>query len=76
MNLLPLKNHLPFLTIERYDIELTNIKISDENIVPLGGAQAPERGSFLSLFWNFAILAWNAESAKTFEVQNFIVYGN
>ena len=31
-----------FLTIDRYDIELTNIKISDKNIVPPGGARAPE----------------------------------
>ena len=44
------KNYLAFLTIERYDIELTNIKISDKNIVPLGGAQGPEEGSFLPLF--------------------------
>ena len=29
----PPKNHLAFATIERYDIELTNIKISDKNIV-------------------------------------------
>ena len=36
--------------MERYHIELTNIKISDNNIVPLGGAQAPERESFLPLF--------------------------
>ena len=43
-------NHLAFLTIERYDIELTNIKISDKNFVPLGGVQAPERESFLPLF--------------------------
>ena len=44
------KNHLAFCTIKRYDIELTNIKISDENIVPLGGRQAPEGESFLPLF--------------------------
>ena len=50
----PSKNHLAFLTIERYDKELTNIKISGKNIVPLGGAQAPEGVSFLPLFWNFA----------------------
>ena len=54
LNFFPSKNHLAFLTIERYDIELTNIKISDKNIVPLGGAQAPEGESFLVLFWNFA----------------------
>ena len=38
----PSKNHLAFLTIERYDIELTNSKISDQNIVPLGGAHVLE----------------------------------
>ena len=43
----PSKNHSAFLTIARYDTEPTNIKISDKNIVPPGGAQAPERGSFL-----------------------------
>ena len=45
----PSEKHLSFLTIERYDIELTNIKISDKNIVPLGGVQVPEVGSFLPL---------------------------
>ena len=50
LNLFPSKNHLAFLTIERYDIELTNIKVSDKNIGPLGGAQGPEGGSFLPLF--------------------------
>ena len=29
---------------------MTNIKISDKNIVPPDGAQYPERGSFLALF--------------------------
>ena len=53
-DIFPSKNHLAFLTIERYDIELTNIKISDKNFVPLGGAQAPEGESFLLLFWNVA----------------------
>ena len=48
------KNHLVILNIERYDIELANIKISDKNIVPPGGSQAPEGTSFLPLFWNFA----------------------
>ena len=43
-------NHLAFLTIERYDIELTNIKISDKNIVPPGCVQPPEGGSVLMLF--------------------------
>ena len=50
LNLFPSKNHLAFLTIERYDIELTNIKISDKNIVPPGGAQTPEGRSLLPLF--------------------------
>ena len=31
----PSRNHLAFLTIERHDIELPNIKISDKNFVPL-----------------------------------------
>ena len=48
------KKHLAFLTIDRYDIELANIKISDKNIVPLGGVQVPEGESFFLLFWNFA----------------------
>ena len=38
------------LTIERFDIQLTNIKISDKNIVPPGGAQGPEGGSFYCYF--------------------------
>ena len=42
LNSFPSKNHLAFLTIKRCDIELTNTKISDKNIVPLSGAQAPE----------------------------------
>ena len=66
----------PFLAIEKYDIELTNIKILDKNIVAPGGAQAPEGESFLLLFWNFADLEWNAESAKNFQTQFFIVYGS
>ena len=40
------KNLLAFLTIERYDLEMTNIKISDKNIVPPGGAQVPKGGHF------------------------------
>ena len=50
LNFFPSKNHLAFLTIQRYDIELSNIKISDKNIVPLGCPQAPQGGSFLQLF--------------------------
>ena len=50
LNLFPSKNHSAFLTIERYDIDLTNTKISDKNIVPPGGVQAPKGGSFLPLF--------------------------
>ena len=50
MSVFPSKNHLAFLTIERYDIELTNIKISDKNIELPGVAQVPKGGSFLSLF--------------------------
>ena len=76
LNFFPSKNHLAFLTIERYDIEMTNIKISDKNIVHLGGVQVPEGGSFLVLFWNVADFGMNTESAKNFHVQNFIVHGN
>ena len=71
------KNHWAFLTIERYDIELTNINISDKNIVPPGGVQGPERKSFLLLFWSFTnsgAKSW--VSKKDFPVENFIVYGN
>ena len=50
MDFFPSKNYLAFLTIERHDIEMTNIKISDKNLVPPGGAQAPEGRSFLALF--------------------------
>ena len=45
-----IRNHLVFLTIKGYDVELTNIKILDKNIVPSVGTGAPERGSFLPLF--------------------------
>ena len=48
----PSKNHLAVLT-KRYDKEITNIKISDKYIVPLGVLQAPEGESFLALFSNF-----------------------
>ena len=50
LNVFPSKNYLVFLTIERYDKELTNIKIWDKNIVPQGGEWGPERGSFLLSF--------------------------
>ena len=50
-----IKKPFNFLTIERYDIELTNTKIADKNIVPLGGARAPQGKSFLLLFWNFIL---------------------
>ena len=50
LNFFPSKNYLAFLMIERYDTVLTNIKISDKNISPLGSVQAPEGGSFLLLF--------------------------
>lgn len=54
MNAFPLKRHFSFLSIERCDIELTNTKISDKNIVPLSGAHVPKGGSFLLLLSNFA----------------------
>ena len=44
------KSYLAFLTIERYDIELINIKISDKNSISPGDAQTPEVESFLPLF--------------------------
>ena len=44
LDVFPSKKHLVFLTIETYDIKLTNIKILDKNIVPSGGAQAPDCG--------------------------------
>ena len=55
---------------------MTNIKISDKNIVPPGGAQATEGESFLPFLEILLILAQNAESAINFQVQNFIDYGN
>ena len=45
LNFFPLKNHLDFSAMDRYDIEMPNIKISDINNVPLGDAQPPEGGS-------------------------------
>ena len=44
------KKHFDFLTVKGYDVEQTNIKILDENIVPLVGTRVPEGGSFLPLF--------------------------
>ena len=61
LDFLPSKNHLAFLTIEIYDIEMTNIKISDKNIVPPGGARTPEGGSFLAVIWSsadFGVKCW------------------
>ena len=76
LNFFPSKNYLAFLIIERYDTVLTNIKISDKNILPLGSAQAPEGGSFLLLFWNFADFGIKYRVRKKSQVQNFIAYGN
>ena len=51
--------------------------MSDKNIVPPGGAQVPKGGDhFYRYFEILLILVQNAESAKDFRVQNFIVYGN
>ena len=66
----PSKKHSAFLTMERY-IELTNIKISDNNILPLGGAQAPEGESFLPLFWNVADFGMKSWVSKKFSCSNF-----
>ena len=68
------KNHLAFLAIQRHDIELTNIKLSDKNFVFQGGAQAPEGELILLLFWNFAI--FGAECWVSKKVQKFFVCGN
>ena len=65
----PSKNHLAFLIIERYDIKLTNIKISDKSIVPPDSAQPPEGVSFLLLFWNFA----DFSQQKIFKL-NFLLF--
>ena len=48
-----IKKPLNFLTIERYDIELTNTKIADKNIVPLGGAQGPSREIIFTVILKF-----------------------
>ena len=50
------------------------MKISDKNIVSLGGAQVPEGWLLLLLLRNIADFGANAESAKNFQVHNFIVY--
>ena len=71
MNFSPSKNYLAFLTIERYNIELTNIKISDKNIVPPGSVQASWRISFLLLFWNFADFDANCWVSKKFSSSKF-----
>ena len=44
LNVFASKKHLVFLTTETHDTTLTNIKILDKNIVPSGGAQAPDCG--------------------------------
>ena len=66
LNVFPSKNYLVFLTIERYDKELTNIKIWDKNIMPQGGEWGPERGSFLLSFQNLADFG-----AKCWLIKNF-----
>ena len=73
LNVFPSKNHLTFLTT---DIELTNIKISDKNIVPGKVVPGPLKGGHFCYLEFLLILTWNAESAKNFEVQNFIIRGN
>ena len=47
--------------------------------MPLGVGQAPEgegQGHFYQCFDILLILAQNAESVKSFQVQNVMVYGN
>ena len=50
-----------FLTIETYDIKLTNTKILDKNIVPSGGAHAPDWGM---KYW----LSKNISSSKCYDL--------
>ena len=74
INFFPIKNHLVFLTIERYDIELTNIKISDKNIVPPAVVPRPLKGNhFYCYFKIVLVLVWNAKSAKIFKL-NFLLF--
>ena len=65
-------SHLAFLTIERC---YRTFKISYKKIVPLGGVQAPERGSFLLLFWNLADFGAKCCEINTFSSLTFY-YGN
>ena len=53
------------------NIELTNIKISDKNFVPPGGAQTPEGESFLPLFWNVADFSMKWWVSKKFSSSIF-----
>ena len=59
---LPSKKHLLFLAMEGDGIELTNIKVKENH--------------FYWCFEIFMVLAQNTESAKHFQAQHFIVYGN
>ena len=76
LNFFPSKNHLDFLTIERYDIQLSNIKFQIKILCLGGGAQVPEGGSSLLLYLNFADFGAKCWVTKNFQAQNFIVYGN
>ena len=69
MNFFPSKNHLAFLTLERYDIEMTNTKISDKNMLPGGGGQGPE-GRLLKS-WNFVDFGVKCWVSKKFPSSKF-----
>ena len=53
----PIKQPFSFFNHrEIHDIELTTIKISDKNIVPLGGVQAPNKGIIFIIIFKFCWL--------------------
>ena len=65
----PSKNHLAFLTIDRHDIELPNIKISDKNFVLPGS----KRNNFYCYFEMLLILVQDAESVKNLKFKILLV---
>ena len=70
------KYHLAVLTIESYDIELTNIKISDKNIVS-GWCPDPRRGIIFTTILKFCWFRCKMLSQqKKIQLQNVLVYGN
>ena len=69
INFFPSKNHLAFLTIDRHDIELPNIKISDKNFVLPGS----KRNNFYCYFEMLLILVQDAESVKNLKFKILLV---